>query len=60
MSAVAILSLPAGDTNLATAGDVSADGTEVAVRTYASVLLWHRDPAQPVSSAVATLGRQAG
>jgi hypothetical protein len=54
MTAVAILSLPAGDTNLATGADVSADGTEVAVRTYAGVLLWHRDPAQPVWSAFAS------
>jgi hypothetical protein len=55
MTAAAILSLPAGDTNLATAADVSADGTEVAVRTYAHVLVWHRDPAQPVASAFAAL-----
>jgi hypothetical protein len=55
MTAAAILSLPAGDTNLATAADVSADGTEVAVRTYANVLVWHRDPAQPVASAFAAL-----
>jgi hypothetical protein len=55
MTAVAILQLPAGDTNLVTGGDVSADGTEVAIRTYANVLVWHRDPAQPVASAFATL-----
>ena len=43
LTLVGSLSLPSGSTNLVTGADVSADGTQLAVRTYASVLLWNRD-----------------
>jgi hypothetical protein len=45
---VATLQLPSGSTNLVTGADLSADGTQVAVRTYAGVLLWNRDPAATI------------
>lgn len=38
---------------LVTGGDISADGTEVVLRTYAAVLVWDRDPARSVAE---TLG----
>ncbi|MFD7045802.1 hypothetical protein [Rhodococcus jostii] len=40
---VTTLTVPAGSSNLVTGADVSADGRELAVRTYGGVLLWHRD-----------------
>lgn len=39
---VGVLSLPSGLLNGVTAADISASGSQIAVRTYASVLLWHR------------------
>jgi hypothetical protein len=54
MSLVATLTLPSGSTNLVTGADLSPDGTQLAVRTYAGVLLWRRDPAAPLSSAFAS------
>jgi hypothetical protein len=41
------------DGELATGGDVSADGSLVAIRTYQSVLLWDRAPDQTVAEALA-------
>jgi hypothetical protein len=51
---VAILNLPAGSRDLATGADVSADGTQVAVRTYAAVLLWNRSVDAPIWSVFAS------
>jgi hypothetical protein len=39
---VGTLALPAGLSNAVTGADISPDGSKVAVRTYASVLLWDR------------------
>jgi hypothetical protein len=39
---------------MATAGDISADGSLVAVRTYNSILLWDRAPDQPLADALTT------
>jgi hypothetical protein len=50
MSLVATLPLPGGATEIVTGADISPDGTQVAVRTYANVRLWARDPAQPIWS----------
>lgn len=36
------LALPAGSLNVVTGADLSADGTQLAVRTYTQVLLWNR------------------
>jgi adhesin HecA-like repeat protein len=46
---VATLDLPAG--TLVTAGDVTSDGTVVALRSYTGVSLYPRDPAQPLWTA---------
>jgi hypothetical protein len=53
MTQVGSLTLPTGSTNLVTGADLSADGTQVAVRTYAQVLLWNRDPAGSIQAAFA-------
>ena len=42
LALVGSLTLPSGSTQLVTGADVSADGTQVAVRTYAGVRLWNR------------------
>ena len=42
LSLVGRLALPAGPLNVVTAADLSADGTQLAVRTYTQVLLWNR------------------
>jgi hypothetical protein len=44
MSLVTTLSLPVGSASRVTGGDVSADGSQIAVRTYGGVLLWNRSP----------------
>jgi hypothetical protein len=51
MERVADAAIPAGE--LATGGDVSADGSLIAIRTYRSVLLWDRAPDQTVGEALA-------
>lgn len=38
---------------MATAGDIAADGSLVAVRTYNKILLWDRAPDQPLADALA-------
>jgi hypothetical protein len=43
--------VPAGE--LVTSGDISADGSLIAIRTYDSVLLWDRRPDQTVAEAMA-------
>jgi hypothetical protein len=52
MTRVGTLTLPAGLANAVTAGDISADGNSIAVRTYGAVHLWSRAADQTV---VATL-----
>jgi hypothetical protein len=42
--------VPAGE--LTTGGEISADGTVIAVRTYQSILLWDRAPDQTVAEAL--------
>ena len=42
---------PTGGGNAITAADISADGTQVAIRTYNEVYLWNRNVAQPVLGA---------
>lgn len=54
MSLAGTLSLPTGSTHLVTGADLSADGTQLAVRTYARVLLWNRDPAGTLWAPFAT------
>jgi hypothetical protein len=51
---VGTLPLPPGSTNVTTAADVSPDGSELVVRTYAAVLLWHRAPGTSIADALAT------
>jgi hypothetical protein len=51
MERVADAGVPLGE--LATSGDISADGSLIAVRTYQSVLLWDRAPGQTVDQALA-------
>jgi hypothetical protein len=51
MERVADAGVPLGE--LATGGDISADGSLIAVRTYQSVLLWDRAPGQTVDQALA-------
>ena len=51
MERVADAAVPSGE--LATGGDISADGSLIAVRTYQSVLLWDRAPDQTVGEALA-------
>jgi hypothetical protein len=48
------LQLPTGSTNVTTAADVSPDGSELVVRTYAAVLVWHRQASTSVADALAT------
>ncbi len=50
MTDVGTLPLGGGGGNLVTGADVSRDGTEVAVRTYDHVLLYHRDPSQDIAT----------
>src|SRR5258707_7428233 len=50
MQAVGTLPLGSGGGNLVTGADISADGTEVAVRTYDHVLLWNRDPSRDIAT----------
>ncbi len=54
MTQVAILSLPTGSTNLVTGADLSADGSQLAVRTYAAVLLWSRAAGAPIWAPLAS------
>ena len=54
LTLVGTLSLPSGFTNVVTGADVSADGTQLAVRAYAAVLLWNRDTASSIWSPFAT------
>jgi hypothetical protein len=49
---VGTLPLGSGGGNLVTAADVSREGTEVAVRTYDHVLLYHRDPSEDIATAL--------
>jgi hypothetical protein len=51
MERVADAGVPLGE--LATSGDISADGSLIAIRTYQSVLLWDRAPGQTVDQALA-------
>jgi hypothetical protein len=51
LTQVATLALPSGSTNLVTGADVSADGTQLAVRTYGAVLLWNRTTSSSLWSA---------
>jgi len=51
MERTADATVPAGE--LATGGDISADGSLIAIRTYQSVLLWDRAPDQTVGEALA-------
>lgn len=51
MERVADITLPAEET--ATGGEISADGTLIAIRTYHDVLLWQRAPDQTVAEAMA-------
>ncbi len=37
-----------------TAGDISADGSEIAIRTYGSAFLWRRAPGATIAQALAT------
>jgi hypothetical protein len=53
MSLVATLSLPTGVDNRVSGADVSADGTQIAVRTYVSVLLWDRVAGSSVYASMA-------
>lgn len=41
---VGTLDMSNADSNLVTSADISADGKQIAVRTYRDVLLWNRDP----------------
>jgi hypothetical protein len=43
---------PTGLLPIATAATISADGTVILLRTYSDVLLWERDPAQSVATAM--------
>lgn len=45
--------LPATAGTLVTGGDVAADGTMVALRTYPAVWLWDRDPEQTLAQTLA-------
>ena len=54
MTQVGTLALPTGTTNLITAADASADGLQLAVRTYAGVLLWTRAAGSSVAATLAT------
>jgi hypothetical protein len=51
MERVADAGVPSGE--LATGGDISADGSLIAIRTYQGVLLWDRAPDQTVGEALA-------
>jgi len=52
MRRVTEIRLPAGSRNRVTGADISADGTQIAVRTTGAVLLWKRDPAKSAWSAL--------
>ena len=54
MSVIATIALPTGASNRVTGADVSADGTQVAVRTYGAVLLWNRGVGSSLWSSFAT------
>lgn len=54
LTRVGELVLPSGSQHSVTAADLSAAGDTLAVRTYGSVLLWHRPPGTPVEAALAT------
>jgi hypothetical protein len=54
LTEVATLGLPAGSTHVVTAADLSPDGSQLAVRTYAQVLLWRRTAGTPVWAPLAT------
>lgn len=44
--------VPAMEGQMVTAGDVAADGSVVALRTYAGILLWDREEGQTVTDAL--------
>jgi hypothetical protein len=54
MALVATLSLSSGLTELVTGADLSADGRQIAVRTYGGVRLWSRAPGATVADALAS------
>lgn len=54
LTLVGTLSLPAGSTNLVTGADLSPDGSQLAVRTYAQVLLWNRATGSAIWAPFAT------
>jgi hypothetical protein len=54
MELVATIELPSGAANLVTAADLSADGRQIAVRTYGGVRLWSRATGTTVAAAFAT------
>ena len=54
LTLVGTLSLPLGSSNSVTGADVSADGTQLAVRTYGSVRLWNRNTASSIWTPFAT------
>ena len=54
LSLVSRLSLPTGWTSVVTGADLSPDGTQLAVRTYAGVLLWGRDAGSSIWAPFAT------
>jgi hypothetical protein len=54
LTEVATLTLPSGSTHVVTAADVSADGSQVVVRTYAQVLLFRRTAGTQLWAALST------
>ncbi len=54
LTRVGTLDLPFGTNNPVTGADLSPDGTQLAVRTYAQVLLWGRNPAEPIWAPLAS------
>jgi hypothetical protein len=54
LTLVGSLALPSGATNLVTGADLSADGSQIAVRTYAAVLLWNRASGTSIAEALAS------
>jgi hypothetical protein len=44
--------LPRGVGHLPTGGDIAADGSVIAIRTYATVWMWSRDPGKSVAEAL--------
>jgi hypothetical protein len=50
LTKVGDLVLPTGSEHAVTGADLSAAGDTLAVRTYGSVLLWHREPNVPIAT----------